>query len=490
MSATGQFVQITASQAANSIVVRYVIPDAPAGGGINATISLYVNGTFRQQLNLTSKYSWTYGGESNSTSNNPADGGVHHFYDETRALVGSIPAGATVKLQKDGGDTAAYYVVDLIDLEQVGSPLSMPANYLSITTDCGATANDGTDDGPKIQTCINNAKAQGKGVWIPSGTFDSTTTPLSQTGVVIRGAGMWYSIVHGFYARFNCTGGNCQYYDFAILGETTFRDDASPENGFNGTAGPGSRLQNIWVEHTKVGYWLGAASNGIVITGCRMRDMFADGVNFYKGTSNSVVENSHFRNTGDDAMASWSPTSGAMNVNNTFRFNTVQSPWRASCYAVNGGQDIKVEDNLCYDDVLHSGILLNQQFTSNPFTGTTSVQRNSMIRVGGNMYGIQWGALELRAFEGPISGFLVKDNYVQDSTFAGLRFEGPFTISAASIQNLTIVNPGTWGIHVAANTKGSADLSFVTVTNPVLGGLANDAGGNFTITRGPGNTGW
>src|SRR5207237_39343 len=130
------------SKAANSVVVRYVIPDAPKGDGIQATISLYVNGKFRQKLNLTSKYAWSYGGGSTDnglfTLNEPKTGGAHHFFDEARALVGDIPAGAVVRLQKDADDTADYYVIDLVDLEQVGPPKTKPEGYLSLTDDCGA----------------------------------------------------------------------------------------------------------------------------------------------------------------------------------------------------------------------------------------------------------------------------------------------------------------------------------------------------------------
>ncbi|HXC62703.1 MAG TPA: hypothetical protein VNZ67_00010, partial [bacterium] len=53
----GQAVSIQSLHDANSIVVRYCIPDAPAGGGITATVSVYVNGSFLQKMNLTSRYS-------------------------------------------------------------------------------------------------------------------------------------------------------------------------------------------------------------------------------------------------------------------------------------------------------------------------------------------------------------------------------------------------------------------------------------------------
>jgi hypothetical protein len=69
-------------------------------GMAESTISLYVDGVFRQKVQLTSKYAWSYGGEE-ETFNVPKAKGAHHFYDEARALVGDIPAGAIVKFQID-----------------------------------------------------------------------------------------------------------------------------------------------------------------------------------------------------------------------------------------------------------------------------------------------------------------------------------------------------------------------------------------------------
>ena len=490
LSLTDQYVQITALQRSNSIVVRYVIPDALNGGGINSTISLYVNDIYRMSLELTSKYAWSYGGET-SASNDPSEGGAHHFFDEVRALVGDIPAGATVKLQKDVGDTAEYYIIDLIDLEQVSEPLSKPSNYISIES-CGATSNDGSDDGPAIQTCIDIAKSQNKGVWIPEGTFHSTSTPLYVSEVSIRGAGMWYSTISGYYARYNCIGNNCKYYDFAILGETVTRDDGSPDNGFNGAAGNGSRLENIWVEHTKVGYWVGSGyTDGLVITNSRFRNLFADGVNLCNGTSNSIVEQNHFRNTGDDALASWSPSfDGGVNTNNVFRFNTVQIPWRANCYAIYGGKNNKIEDNLCFDVVTYPGILIAQQFTSWPFDGTTEVQRNSLIRAGGSMWGQEYGALTLLAVDGDMSDFIIKDIYIENPTYSGIRIEGPYNITSSLFENIIITDAGTWGIHVLSSAKGVGDFNYVIVSNSINGGLRVDTGATFNIIRGIGNDGW
>lgn len=485
----GDYVQFQSTSAANSVVVRYIIPDSEDGQGLEATLSLYVDNIFRQKIQLTSKYAWSYGGEE-LTFNVPKAGGAHHFYDEARALVGDIQAGATVKLQKDADDSAEYYVVDLVDLEQVASPKNMPEGFISIEA-CGAEPNSGKDAGNAIQQCIAKAKAAKTGVWIPAGMFVSEIHGFDVSDVTIQGAGMWYSTIRGKYARFNCIGNNCRFADFAILGETITRDDKSPENGFNGSAGMGSSLENIWVEHTKVGFWVSGGTNGLVIRNSRFRNLFADGINFCNGTSHSVVENSHFRNTGDDALASWSPKGDPVNTGNVFRFNTIQVPWRANCLAIYGGKDNHIENNMCFDVVTYPGILIAAQFNSNPFEGNTVVARNSLIRAGGPMFRQQHGALKIWAQQGEIGGLKVSDLLIESSTFAGIELAGPSPMTGATFEHIQIINSGTNGIYLSSNLSGDASFSFVEVLNSLKENVLNNSPIlKFKLFIGDGNRGW
>jgi alpha-1,3-glucanase-like protein len=494
LSATGQYVKVTSKNPANSIVVRLSIPDSGDGQGMSSTLSVYINGTFSKKLSVTSRWSWTYGTVISPSSNNPSDGNPHHFYDDARALIGDIPAGGTVTVQKDADDNAAYYVVDLIDLEYVGPPIAQPAGFVSITADCGATPNDNTDDRAAIQNCINKAKALNRGLYIPQGTFNifSKGSPTDSAGLnvdnlTIKGAGMWYSTLYGAFADVNCFGSNCKYADFSVFGDTVFRDDNAPDSNFSGPTGAGSSLENIWMEHSKTGYWVGPGGNGLDIKNCRIRNLFADGVNFFGGTSNSIVEGSQFRNTGDDSMASWSPSNKASNSSNIFRFNTVQAPWLANCFGIYGGNDNKVEDNICSDTVQYPGILIAQQFDSTAFGGTTSIQRNSLIRDGGFDYGDGQGALKIFASQGPMSGFLVKNLDISDSTYCGVQIWGGNAITNLTLDTVAITTSGTSGLQFNSNAKGGGSASNVTVSN---GGLDDQSKGGFNLTRQAGNTGW
>jgi hypothetical protein len=61
---TGQYVEWTnmTNKNVTAFNVRYSIPDAPNGGGITATLDVYVNGTMRQVLDVNSKQTWLYEG--------------------------------------------------------------------------------------------------------------------------------------------------------------------------------------------------------------------------------------------------------------------------------------------------------------------------------------------------------------------------------------------------------------------------------------------
>jgi hypothetical protein len=486
LDATGHYVRITSKAVANSIVVRYVVPDKGEGPDSWSTLSVYVNNVMRTKLHVTSRWSWTYGDFGNPSPNDPAQGKPHHFYDEARALIGDLPAGATVSVQKDGDDAAAYYIVDLIDLEQVAAPLPQPPSSIAIT-ECGATPDDDSDDQPAIQQCIDRARTQGRVLYIPKGNFRSIAKALSVDNVTIRGAGMWYAIISGFNARFDCYGNGCKYYDFAVSGDTVVRDDKSPESAFSGVTGDATVLENIWAEHSKTGYWVGPNATNLAIRRSRFRNLYADGINLWKGTSNAVVEQCHFRNTGDDAIAAWSPSGAAASANNVLRFNTIQIPWMANCFGLYGGTANRIEDNICEDVVQYPGILVARQFGSLPFSGTTQILRNSLIRAGGPAYGEEQGAIKFHAAEAAMSGFLVQDLTIEDATFSGIHLQGGQRIDNLRFQNVAVNAPGTSGIRLNYDANGSGIANGLVVTR---GGMDDQSRGVFTWTREAGNSGW
>jgi hypothetical protein len=540
LKGAGQYVSFTLQHRANSIVVRYSIPDAPSGGGATATLGLYL-GSARQDLHLTSRYSWTYGamGQMDQPSiqnENPSNGLPHHFYDEARALFPSeMPAGTVVKLQVDAQDAAASYTIDLVDFEDVAPPLAQPAGSIAITDAAyGATPDDGTDDSAAVIKAIADATAQKKVLWIPKGNFTMAPAPASLqnlpynqvpklviTGsIVIQGAGMWYSTLEGFGAQFELMGkaqsGDAplgvtyEFHDFSLFGDVTWRKDADGGwQGFDGPWGQNSKLVNVWIEHQNVGVWLGAGwqfptplsstlTQGLFVHGARIRDTYADGINMADGTSGTTIEQTNVRNSGDDSLVSWSfANDGAIPCHdNKVQFNTVQTVWHANCFALYGGKDNSFENNTCADTANLAGMFVATVggFNVIPFAGTNTIAHNTLTRAGGwhgtNDYAGE-GALMFFADSKPITNVTVDDMLIDSPVLAGIQFSGGQNVSNVTLSHVTVQSYGAEGIEIEGGVNGSVEVDNVTVTSgPVNLPLKNDNGGAFTLQRGSGNTGF
>jgi hypothetical protein len=136
---------------ASGMTLRVCVPDAAAGGGITTTLDMYVNGTFRQSITINNSESWTY--INGWDDNNPADGGIiRRYFTEVRTLITGTPIapGSTITFEKDSGNNASYYDVDLVDLENVPAALTQPANTLSIAS-YGAVSGVPSYPGPTQQ---------------------------------------------------------------------------------------------------------------------------------------------------------------------------------------------------------------------------------------------------------------------------------------------------------------------------------------------------
>ncbi|MGC5291283.1 CARDB domain-containing protein [Micromonospora sp. DT231] len=536
LSSTGQFVEFTSANQANSIVVRNSIPDAAGGGGIEATISLYVNDVFSRKLTLSSKHSWLYGntdGPEALTNTPQAD--ARRLFDESNALLAqSYPAGTRFKLQRDSGDTASFYVIDTIDLEQVAPAASQPAGCTSITS-YGAVPNDGLDDTAAIQRAVTDDQNGVIGcVWIPAGQWRQeqkilTDDPLNRgthnqvgiSNVTIRGAGMWHSQLYTLTEPQNVVGGinhphegnfgfdidkNTQISDIAIFGSGRIRGgDGNGEGGvgLNGRFGTGTKISNVWIEHANVGVWVGrdydnipdlwGPADGLEFTGMRIRNTYADGINFSNGTRNSRVFNSSFRTTGDDALAVWAnpyvkDRSVDIAHDNHFVNNTIQLPWRANGIAIYGGYDNSIENNLIYDTANYPGIMLATDHDPLPFSGTTLIANNGLYRTGGAFWNEdqEFGAITIFPATRDIVGVTIRDTDIIDSTFDGIQFKnGGGNIPNLAITNVKIdrSNNGA-GILAMSGARGNANLTNVTITNSADGNIVIQPGSQFVINGG------
>jgi hypothetical protein len=496
LTSKGDYVQWGTTSSANSIVIRYSIPDSSGGGGITCPLDILVNGVLAKTLTLTSAYAWVYG--SYPWVNNPGSGNGHKFFDEINSLLTEIYPGDTVTLVKKD-NSASYILIDLIDLEQVPAPLTRPANSVSLA-DYSPAADGVTDDTSKLQACIN--AAGGGTVWVPAGTYKIGS--LDVANVIIQGAGMWYTRFTGINSRFNCTSGNLKFFDFAIFGETSTRNDNSgAENGFNGNPGANSILQRIWVERKKCAFWVGdwnsySPPGHLQILDCRFRDLMADAVNLCSGTYHSLIKGCLVRNSGDDGLACWTPTAGGpMGYSNSIISNTVQNPWFANGIAIYGGKDHSVIDNIVCDTVsTGSGLYISAQFGEYPFQGKILASGNKLIRCGANEsdLGGPAGAIRIMAWDSYMTNvtIIVSNCDVIDSVKQGISIQAnpPYRMSGVYFKDIRIVNSTTYGIDIRLTAAGSASFENVSISGSGVGAFVNSAGANFTVTKTGNNTGW
>jgi hypothetical protein len=504
LSETGQYAEFTACQWANALVVRYSIPDTATGGGFDSTISLYKNGVFVQKLAVTSKYSWLYG--FYSWTNNPADGHPRNFYDEVRLLGLNVAPNDKITLQKDASDTSPYYIVTLVDLEQVPSPGTMPAtgDWLSVKNPpYNATGNGVTDDSAAIVNCIKDAITQQKKVWIPVGnylvTHDITSTIPGDLGlhdVTIQGAGMWYTNLVGdpnLYTdqtrRVRVIGGgsNVHLADFAIQGKLNYRSDPEENDGLFGGYGTGSTIERVWVEHTKVGCWP-SNSDGLVVSDCRMRDLIADGYNLNVGMLNTLVYNCTARGTGDDSFAIWPTTPQITQAipatqvyspgYNTIDHCTAELNFVASGGAIYGAPGNQITNCLFRDIPVGCGVLISGLFGegTNYFSGTTTVANCDLIRTGGydsNTPG-WWAGLRLAMNSAGVTnaglpGLTVSNVNIEDSLAYGVAIEASQPLDNAILNNVHIGNfglaqPGFHAVWANPQAVGSMTIENSTVS--------------------------
>lgn len=554
--APGQYVDfvVPPGAAASAVMMRFSVPDAPAGNGIDTPALVFVDGALVGNITLTSHYAWLYG--SYPFTKNPGDGKPHHFYDEYWMwLPQRYTAGSTIRVQNpSAGSTrrlqapscsyqppdpskrdCGYYgvnettclarnccwtpitpnpnnypwcffpqappppppepgnvtiTVDLLDLWDVAAPVPPPPNAVSIV-DHGADPTGQNDSSTAVQAAIAAAVSAGAPVWVPNGTFAVTAHISLPSNVTIVGAGPWYSAFSGagvgLYGNPSPASTNVRVSGLSLVGRTNVRIDSEADTGIGGAL-TDSIVANVFITHTKCGCWLDGPFDSLLLSGLVIRDTMADGVNFHRGISNSVVEHTALRNTGDDCLAMWSDAQA--DVNNTFRFNTAQLPVLANNFAVYGGSGNAVLSSVAADSVTQGGGLhVGNRFSSVPLAGVTTLDGNIVVR-GGQLdpnWDFGTGALWMYALDEAMTGVVnVTNTAIVDSPYPAIMFIGS-SITNVNFRNVSVTNVGTfvWQLQSA----GSAVVQDVVAAGTQYFGVY-DCGAGMKLTDAGGNAGW
>ncbi|MGV9394542.1 discoidin domain-containing protein [Streptomyces olivaceus] len=431
LDGTGEYVEFTTRADTNTLVTRFSIPDAPGGGGIDATLDVYVDGVLKKALPLTSKYAWLYGNEA-SPGNSPGAGAPRHIYDEAHLMLGeTVPAGSTIRLQKDAANSTDY-AIDFVNLEQVAEvPNPDPSAY---AVPDGFTHQD-------VQNALDRVRmdTSGKlvGVYLPAGDYQTSSKfQVYGKAVKVVGAGPWFTTFHaptaqdntdvGFRAEASAKGSS--FANFAYFGNYTSRIDG-PGKVFDFSNVSDIVIDNIWNEHMVCLYW-GANTDRVTIRNSRVRNMFADGVNMTNGSTDNLVSNNDARATGDDSFALFSAidAGGADMKNNVYENLSTTLTWRAAGLAVYGGYNNTFRNIHIADTLVYSGITISSLDFGYPMNGfgtdPTTFENVSIVRAGGHFWGGQtfpgiWVFSASKVFQ----GIRVSHVDIVDPTYSGIMFQ-------------------------------------------------------------------
>ena len=494
----GSSVSFTAEVPGNAIDLRFTLPDHRAG-----SVDIRINGEKAATFNLSSETAYQYVQKSkvfDEKKDKFAGEGPAHArfqFDEVHTLLNrQVNPGDTVSVVRTGSEGYTYGI-DFIELEQALPEIPRPDNSVSITDDdltvteevkpgefqtrpVHAWANDGKDDSEAFLAALKRASDEKKTLYIPRGTFEFDSqlvvrhSPDDNHQLMIQGAGIWYSNIHFTKSGIEeggilleHTSHHLVFRDFYMDSNLKSRHDENAHyKGFQGVT-KNSQFVNLWIEHFECGFWMGDYVNqedmqyteNMLVDHSRIRNNFADGLNYSQGSRDSVVRNSNVRGNGDDGLASWSshaeskpgdPVQYVSNARHTdnieFTHNTIELGWRAGGIGFFGGSGQKAENNLITGNFEGAGIRLNTVFGGHNFDWNlqlnkrASIQRNKIVRSGtqDDYYGTSRGAIDFQEMFGRIAGVDLYDNIIVRPFAEDIRSDFSFTAKEKKLRGMSI----------------------------------------------------
>lgn len=504
----GGTVAWTLKSQGDGLTVRYTIKDNNVGGTGKAKgyatkegeLVFKINGQEAGRVDLTSYYMYQYFSYGSGSPSQSSGDAPCFCFDEKHVRLNKIAQpGDVITVECTSGEEVG---VDFIELEVVPEPLDPndDANGRQVfdVTAYGAEAdNPSKDNRSAFESAFNAASAVGGIMFIPEGTWymgcnsDGGHGILSLSGknVKVMGAGIWHTnIQFTGWEQFGggISGGNpsntggrnvmdniewCHMYINSNL------SDRHGENAvykcFMDIWCEGSVIHDVWEQHFECGFWFGDYNSNplrrseVKVVNCRIRDNYADGVNFCVGTSNSAVYNCSVRNNGDDGLACWDNPAAGSQSGNTFCYNTIDYIWRAGGIAIYGGTNQRVYNNYICDMFMASGIHMNDIFSRGTVDDVV-FEENYLVRCGTlwESWGRDYAAIDLEGTN--VATF--RNNYLYECPAEALRVKGGN--SGVTIDGLFVngagISHGTQHYSASEHSAGLGNVeknSGVTINN-------------------------
>ena len=477
--------RFTLKKAANAMTLRFTMPEDASG---ELEISVERNGELlgKKTLELDNSSAWQYVKENDVFDEKIAGSHSRFRFDERHFLLENdnkklmeLEEGDVLTIRRTD-KKADELGIDFIELEEAPEAKEAPDNSISITdAPYSAVPNDGQDDSKAFLDALKDADAENKTLYIPEGTFDfDQKLVISATDMRITGAGIWHTRLH--FTSEEQAGGGIEFLDSSSNVEmdnlymdselkSRFHQEANYK-GIAGVLGENSKLHDLWLEHFECGIWVGdyveadkmKYTDKLIVSNSRIRNNFADGVNFAQGTKNSKVQNSNIRGNGDDGLATFASkaivkikekVNGEERVryihtksnpaeNNAFLNNTVELTWRASGIALHGGENHRIEGNLVKDITSGPGLRVSTVFPGYNFDDNQniSIKRNLLIQTGtdNDFYGNALASIHFEKLYGEMKKIQVTDNRLINSPHG--KYSANFYIPEEGTTEITLRN--------------------------------------------------
>ena len=413
LDTAGEYVEWTNVKAATHATIRYSIPDLASG-----TLALYVNGTKAADLPLSSVMM-----RETKTGVAPPNGGIVKLYDDVLAAVpGGIPAGATVRVQKDTADTTPV-TVDFLEVETAPEALVKPDDtWVEVVP---GTGNDRT----AFNAAITAANAGSKKVWIPAGDYVLNNAGGDAginlpAGITIRGAGIWHTRIMMNYAGnnkrvFTVTGPGVTASDFKVTGTMTTLANNGQVVVFRMDTHSGTVIERVWSEYLSL--TLSFSGTNCIVRDNRVRNGFKDAIHFARDAVNNLIERNCIRNAGDDNVALVSYQNTGM-ADNLVQYNVGECGWWGRCFTNIGGDGNIIRFNLA-NNCIRAGVASMIENFSNqqtPFNVNWVIEQNVIVRCGDQISNPVTAALVIYAAQDfPMSGRMERNLVLAPPFHAG-----------------------------------------------------------------------
>lgn len=496
----GDYVEWTLDAEADGLTLRFSLPDNAEGTGLIGTLTVEI-GESSAELPISSYWAWQYtkksGGYPADTypTNTPApDAFARMYFDEVHALLPQVlPAGSVIRLTKAVEDSIPY-TIDFIEMEKVPAPITFED-----IADTNKIAYDPNTDGD-LADFVNAHPSQT--IYLPQGRIETAKRIyMNKNNTHLIGAGMWYTEIYFTASSDNsltfdkrgieASGSNLLLegvYLNTINNKRYYNNQDSKQvgKGVQGCWGKNSVIRNCWIEHFECGGWIAdysaKGSENLLVEHCRMRNNYADGINFSQASINHTCQYCSFRNNGDDDMASWTTARTCKDI--TFAYCTAENNWRASSLGFFGGEKHHAHHLAIYDAV-ESGVRVNADFQGNGFsdTGNISIHDVTIVHSGckggsrgtaGDFWGNMQGALNI----GGTQYYDVKNIRLADIDIIDSRGDAIYLRAGSgkklinlSLSDIHVDGAGRWGLYYSGAT-GTARYCNLTFDNCVQGDMS------------------